>query len=207
MQNGRPKFTHGRKVMCLGHQDAEPHGGKLDAQGRQRRSRAVAGRDADVDAPGGDLARYLEVGYAAEFDADVRLLRKKRRQRRQQNVSAMLVAADPEHCPLALGVSPHRRGCLLRQLQHSYCFRQERVAGSRQRRMLGAAVDQPFAQVVFETPKRLADRGLRTTQLDGRTREAMFGGHCDEDPEFSQLHKPSQSKRAITLSDDGPLCG
>ena len=76
-----------------------------------------------------------------------------------------------------------------------------RIASGRgQRRVLGAAVDQPFTQVVFETPKRLADRGLRATQFDGCAREAMFGGNRDEDPEFSQFHKSSKKqKRHHTL--------
>ena len=54
-------------------------------------------------------------------------------------------------------------------------------------------------EIVFQAADRLAHRRLGSTEFDGGPREAVFGRDCDEGFEFSELHRPSKSKRAITL--------
>jgi len=166
--------------------------------GAQRRRHTFSGRDAHIDGPRSDLRENVEVGHAPKFDAHVRLLEEEYRQRRQQDVSVGFVAADPQDRAGPLRHLPDRGHRFIGHSKQLDRFGQQRIACLRELRGLRAAIEQDLAQVVFKAADSLAHSRLGSTESHGGPREAAFGRDGDEDFEFSELHRPSKSKRAIT---------
>ena len=114
-------------------------------------------------------------------------------------MSVGFVAANPQDRAVPLRELPDRCHRFVGHSEQSDRFGQQRIACLRERRGLRAAIEQTLAQILFKAADRLAHRRLGSTEFDRGPREAVFGRDCDEDFEFSELHRPSKSKRAITL--------
>ena len=114
-------------------------------------------------------------------------------------MSVGFVAANPQDRAVPLRQLPDRGHCFVGHSEQSDRFGQQRIACLRELRGLRAAIEQQLAQILFKAADSLAHRRLGSTEFDGGPREAVFGRDCDEDFEFSELHRPSKSKRAITL--------
>ena len=100
--------------------------------GGQRRGHTIPGRDADVDGPRADFPEDIHVGHAPEFDADVRLFDEEDRQRRQQDVSAWFITADPQDRAVPLRKLPDRCRGFAGHSQQSDRIGEKGMAGRRQ---------------------------------------------------------------------------
>ena len=114
-------------------------------------------------------------------------------------MSAWLITADPQDRAVPLRELPNRCRRFVGHSEQSDRLGQKRIARLGQPRIFRAAIEQTPPQIVFKAADSLAHRRLSSTEFDRGPREAVFGGDRDEGFEFSELHRSSKSKRAITL--------
>ena len=65
---------------------------------------------------------------------------------------------------------------------------QEHAPGVRQRHVMAAPIEQRDANLRFELPDLLAQRGLRGVETRGGAREVQLVGHRHEVPQMTQFH-------------------
>ena len=103
------------------------------------------------------------------------------RHQRQQRVDGRLVGAN-QHAPAAqIAQLAHRRLGFLGQPHQPLPVVLQHPAGVGERAALRRSVEQLLAELVLETPHRLADGRLRAVHLGGGARETALVGHGQKD--------------------------